>query len=212
MSTGSHSPQKTLVAFATGWGSEFGGINVFNSEFLQHLAFATQGHVTVVCVVPAASTQQIESAEEQGITLVPLPYIPAPLKLEPFHAKPVVEKLNNLGVATGEQEVVWLGHDRMTGAVALEAKALAGGRVAIIHHMSYTHYEAYAESASSAHSPSGSLDIHLFYERAPQCRCCKDQTRTSWSCCIRECSQVCSCQSRFPRCVEEPTTPRFARC
>jgi glycosyltransferase involved in cell wall biosynthesis/tetratricopeptide (TPR) repeat protein len=154
MSTARQTPQRTLVSFATGWGSEFGGINVFNSEFLQHFAFATQGNVKVVCVVPAATPKKIERALEQGVTLVPLPYTPAELKLDSSHSRPVIEKLNELGLAGGEQEIVWLGHDRITGAVALEAKELTGGRVAMIHHMSYTHYEAYAESASSANAKS----------------------------------------------------------
>jgi glycosyltransferase involved in cell wall biosynthesis len=155
MSTASQTPQRILIAFATGWGSEFGGINVFNSEFLQHFAFATQGHVKVVCVVPAANADKIERAHEQGVMLVPLPYTPAELKLDASHAPPVVEKLIEFGLLNGEQELVWLGHDRITGAVALEAKTLAGGRVAMIHHMSYTHYEAYAESALSAYEKSG---------------------------------------------------------
>jgi glycosyltransferase involved in cell wall biosynthesis/tetratricopeptide (TPR) repeat protein len=154
MSTKSHTPERALVAFATGWGSEFGGINVFNSEFLQYLAFATQGHVQVVCIVPAATTQKIEHARKQGVTLIPLPYRPADAKLDSSHAQPVVDQLENLDLLRSVRDLVWLGHDRITGAIALGAKVLAGGRVAMIHHMSYTHYEAYAESASSAYEKS----------------------------------------------------------
>ena len=110
--------------------------------------------VRVVCVVPVANTETVERAQEQGVTLVPLPYTPADLKLDSRHAPSAVEALGAIGVLNSEQDLLWLGHDRITGAVALAAKMLAGGRVAMIHHMSYTHYEAFAESASSAYEKS----------------------------------------------------------
>ena len=45
---------------------------------------------------------------------------------------------------------VWLGHDRITGEITIAAAQKLGGRSALIHHMSYSHYEAYAAGAQQA--------------------------------------------------------------
>jgi len=63
--------------------------------------------------------------------------------------------LNSLEKATihlDPAETVWLGHDRFTGAIALATAKKIGGKSALIHHMSYAHYEAFAENSASARS------------------------------------------------------------
>lgn len=41
---------KTLIAFATRWGPEFGGINSFNADLLPAVAAAFDGAIKTVCV------------------------------------------------------------------------------------------------------------------------------------------------------------------
>jgi glycosyltransferase involved in cell wall biosynthesis len=145
-----YTPQRSLIAFATAWGSEFGGINVFNTELLQYLAFACEGQVSVACVVPTTTADSIELARQRGVKLVPLSSGPLASRLEGSQAEGAVAALRTANAFSDPHEVVWLGHDRITGEIALRSRDLVGGRAALIHHMSYSHYEAYAESASSA--------------------------------------------------------------
>ena len=47
---------------------------------------------------------------------------------------------------------MWLGHDRITGSIAITASQQRGGNAALIHHMSYERYEAFAENSAATYS------------------------------------------------------------
>jgi hypothetical protein len=66
----------TLVAFATGWGSKFGGINSFNTDFLSAFGVAYHHSAQVICIVASATAEEIEDARNTHVGLVPLPYAP----------------------------------------------------------------------------------------------------------------------------------------
>ncbi|MDF0604674.1 tetratricopeptide repeat protein [Neisseriaceae bacterium TC5R-5] len=142
----------TLIAFATGWGPQFGGINSFNHDLLLALATAYPApHTRVYCVVPDASPEQQTAAAEQQVTLIALGSpttdgLPATLETLVWHK--LNEKLAKPPLPP--EHTVWLGHDRITGAIALAAAQTHGGKSALIHHMSYQHYEAFAENSHSA--------------------------------------------------------------
>src|ERR1043165_2786053 len=140
----------TLVAFATQWGSRYGGINSFNSDFLSNLAFAYQANVQTICIVGTASDDQIERAGRSSVVLIPLQYAPQSPYLLAEHGEAGVAQLKELGLSIDPTMTVWLGHDRITGQAAIAAAKTAGGLSAIISHMSYDHYESYAESSHSA--------------------------------------------------------------
>lgn len=163
MPTRNHDVSRRLIAFATGWDSRFGGINVFNTRFLQQLGFASKGKVSVVCVVPSLPPGDAEQEPVRDVQLVKLPYPTGDSRMSAEHAPAAIEALKSEGVSLDADGLVWLGHDRITGEIALQARNLAGGRAALIHHMSYDHYEAYAESSASAHVKS-SLQRTLFNE------------------------------------------------
>ena len=64
----------TLIAFASQWGSKFGGINTFNTDFLEHFSAAYNLQAKTICIVSKAEPEEIEAAkalsiEEKGITL-----------------------------------------------------------------------------------------------------------------------------------------------
>jgi predicted ATPase len=140
----------TLIAFASAWGSQHGGINAFNADFLAAMALAYYDKMTVICVVNAAKTQEIEAAEGQRVTLLPLPFKPMDAHMGKAQAKAAVEVIAKQGLTYDPENTIWLGHDRITGEAALAATASEGGRSALIHHMSYDHYEAFAENAQTA--------------------------------------------------------------
>src|SRR5205807_606076 len=68
------------------------------------------------------------------------------------HAHAGIAQFSNEGISFDANKTVWLGHDRITGKAAVAAARTSGGRSAVIHHMSYDHYESYAEDSLSAHS------------------------------------------------------------
>lgn len=140
----------TLIAFATNWGSKHGGINSFNTDFLTAFGVAYHLNAQVICIVPSAPAEIVEDALKAHVRLVPLPYIPQSVSLQREHGRAGVDELKRLDVDFDPDRTVWLGHDRITGHAAIGAAKIAGGRAAVIHHMSYDHYEAYAEDSQSA--------------------------------------------------------------
>ncbi len=140
----------TLISFATQWGSKYGGINCFNTDFLHHFGIAYYLGAQLVCVVTSATPEEIEEARNAYVTLVPLPYSPADKLFSEAHAQVAIDELKRREITFELGNTVWLGHDRITGVAAIAAAKLAGGRSALIHHMSYDHYESYAEDSATA--------------------------------------------------------------
>lgn len=141
----------TLITFATRWGSKYGGINSFNTDFLEAFGDAYCQHVRIICIASSASAQDIEKARNSHVTLLPLPYPPQDKIFAKDQAAAGISLLKQQGIAFVPAQTIWLGHDRITGAAAVEAARMAGGRSALIHHMSYDHYEAFAEDSGTAY-------------------------------------------------------------
>jgi glycosyltransferase involved in cell wall biosynthesis len=140
---------KTLVSFATRWGTQFGGINSFNKDLLEAFAAAHHDDVQTVCVVLDASLAEIEDAKNRQIILVSLGYEGSG-KFPDNSADEIRQKFERVGHPIDTDLTVWLGHDRITGDVAIRSASLLGGRSALIHHMSYDHYESFAEYSDQA--------------------------------------------------------------
>ncbi|MFP8777794.1 tetratricopeptide repeat protein [Hydrogenophaga sp. RWCD_12] len=133
------------MAFATAWGPKFGGINAFNMDLLQAIAAAHWQRLRVICVVAACDEADVQTALTQDqVTLINLGLSTGAMGHE--HVPLVKSKLDALDFS----DTVWLGHDRITGAIANAMAAEYGGRSALIHHMSYDHYESFAESSRTA--------------------------------------------------------------
>ena len=140
----------TLISFATQWGSKYGGINCFNSDFMRHFGIAYYLGTQLVCVVTNATPEEIEEARNAYVNLIPLPYSPADKLFSEAHAQVAVDELKRREIIFEPDNTIWLGHDRITGTAAIAAAKLAGGRSALVHHMSYDHYESYAEDSATA--------------------------------------------------------------
>ncbi len=134
-----------IIAFATTWGSKFGGINAFNTDLLQAIATAHWQRLRVICVVADCDASDIKTAkDEYQIELVNLKLNSGSLTAE--NAAQVWSTLADIDV----DKTVWLGHDRITGAIANAMATNYGGRSTLIHHMSYSHYESFAENSATA--------------------------------------------------------------
>lgn len=68
----------TLISFATQWGSKYGGINCFNTDFLSAFGVAYHLGAQIVCIVASATPEEIEEARNAHVSLVPLLYVRLP--------------------------------------------------------------------------------------------------------------------------------------
>lgn len=141
----------TLISFATQWGSNLGGINSFNTDLLSAFGVAYHLSAQVICIVTKATKEEIDEAGNSHVCLVELPYVPQDKSFTAAHAKAGIDELKSRGITFDPAQTIWLGHDRISGAAANEAARIAGGRSALIHHMSYDHYESYAEDSKTAY-------------------------------------------------------------
>lgn len=144
-----NSPKKTMIAFATRWGSQFGGINSFNQDLVSAFAAAYYQKVITVCVVLHATEAEQRGALAEQVVLVSLGR-PDQDKFSPDLEAVSWQALNTHQIPLIPDQIIWLGHDRVTGAIACAACKERGGRSAIIHHMSYSRYEAFAENSDTA--------------------------------------------------------------
>ncbi|MDO9267631.1 MAG: tetratricopeptide repeat protein [Methylobacter sp.] len=142
----------SIIAFATHWGSKYGGINTFNTDFLSAFGVAYHSHVQVICMVTAANEKEIEQAKNTHVTLVPLPYTPQDKTFTAEQATAAIAELKNRSIDFNPEQTVWLGHDKISGGAAIHTAQQSGGRSALIHHMSYDAYEAFAEDSQTAYA------------------------------------------------------------
>ena len=141
--------KKTLIAFATGWGPQFGGINSFNQDLLMAVAIAFHKEINTICIVPYATEEQIQQAANSQVNCISL-NVQSSRGFPTDLLDRVEEVLGTQKVPFSAEYTVWLGHDRITGEIALEATKRLGGRSAVVHHMSYDHYESFCESGTVA--------------------------------------------------------------
>lgn len=142
----------SIIAFATQWGSKYGGINTFNTDFLSAFGVAYHAHTQVICIVTAAEEKEIEEAKNSHVTLVKLPYAPQEKIFTAEQATAAIAELQKLSIDFNPEHTIWLGHDRISGEAAIHSAKLTGGRSALIHHMSYDAYEAFAENSQTAYT------------------------------------------------------------
>lgn len=141
--------KKTLIALATAWGPKYGGINAFNYDLLIAIAHAHWSWLRVICIVSESSENEIQLALDQHqIELINLELNGGSITKE--HSPLIFENLKSKEIFTSTEDLVFLGHDRITGAVAIELAKTCGFRSALIHHMSYAHYESYAEDSATS--------------------------------------------------------------
>ena len=157
----------SLIAFATQWGSKFGGINAFNTDFLSAFGIAYPRQIQVICIVSSATEAEIANAKNSNVALVTLPNPPSDKLFTEQQAGAAIAELARQGISPIAGSTIWLGHDRISGRAALQAAKQFGGRSALIHHMSYEAYEAYAEDSNSANNKS--TDQRTIFEQADLC-------------------------------------------
>lgn len=125
-----------LVIFATAWGARHGGVNSFNMELCTALVRVVENKYKIICIVPGVGSET--QAVIDGVEVVSLLGSGVTDQLEVNRAYEVVKRLEN-----NYKVLWWIGHDVITGPIAFKASELAGGKVAVIHHMNYAAYKSY---------------------------------------------------------------------
>lgn len=120
-----------ICMLADAWGPKFGGINSFNYDFCLALARVCKDAHKVFCVAPDISRREIAVAGEQKLQLVNI------AKVDLGDPNAIYQ---SLGQNWDENQVVWVGHDIITGEAALRCKQNYGGTSIVFHHMAYEEY------------------------------------------------------------------------
>ncbi len=137
---------KHIVLLADAWGPVKGGINAFNIDFTLALGKYLKGGTRLICVVKEAHVA-LPDKEKDHIEVININK-PSDGKFDAAFMKEVFVTLKDIQV---ENVIWWVGHDLRTGKLAASLKERYNqGKLALIHHMSYLHYEAVAEDPNIA--------------------------------------------------------------
>lgn len=124
-----------VLFFTTAWGPRHGGVNAFNRSLAVALAGRLGGNGQVFCALPKTDRKTSAEAAEGGVRLVRFA-VDARASEERWGY--AVEALTE--AVAGAQIDLVIGHDTVTGALAVRAAESLGARSAIVHHMDYRSY------------------------------------------------------------------------
>lgn len=124
------------MVLATAWGSKFGGINSFSTDFCVALARVLSQH-KVVCLCFSGTHSECDDAKAKGVTLLPINSDCSSISKQDL-AKKILDLVGQLDAISIEW---WVGHDAITGEIALAcANEHEKSKSAVLMHMSYEDY------------------------------------------------------------------------
>ena len=124
-----------IILIATAWGPAFGGVNAFNQELAVGLSTVlAKGRIG--CLLPGATQAETDAAATDGIDLF---VVPGGKRGDRMN-EDLVDQLPDSLKSIITEDLVWVGHDMITGPLAVACARRHGGRVALIHHMHYADY------------------------------------------------------------------------
>lgn len=134
-----------LAFVATAWGPRFGGINAFNEDLCRAVASTASPDVPVICFAFSVTSAEVDEAREAGVRLIALAGEAGAGALPAYRAHELV----HLSRVWGEVDF-WIGHDVISGPVAVLAAGLSSSRSAVIQHTDYASYGALKGTAGDA--------------------------------------------------------------
>lgn len=117
----------THVFFATAWSVVDGGVNSFNFDLCKSIS---RQDTSLYVVLP--SMAKLPDEEDSRIKFIRLQET-----FDKFGATSIAEIQQ---LASQDGFIYWIGHDAITGGMALMAAAALGGKSVVIHHMDYSNY------------------------------------------------------------------------
>lgn len=146
----------SIVFIATSWGSKQGGVNAFNMDLVRGVG-KIRRDLNVVCVVKNAPFEDILSARNDSVHIISLGLDPD-TAFETTDARLIIAALRECDI---DKPQIVVGHDVLTGLVARAIVEEIGGRLALIHHMSYVHYQLYKNGRSIDADEKDQLQVDL---------------------------------------------------
>src|SRR5689334_1763007 len=107
-----------IVFVATAWGSKYGGINAFNEDLAVATSQLLSPQYDIFSVALDATKKEIASAESRGVKLIS---IDAGRRRDSFENRDLKLILSKISAAGTGKIAWWVGHDVITGSVAIEA-------------------------------------------------------------------------------------------
>ncbi|AUW43952.1 glycosyltransferase family 4 protein [Rhizobium leguminosarum] len=148
-----------IVLIATEWGTREGGVNSFNYSFASGLANVCGDDNKIICAVTSIGRDDRNDASRHGIDLVE---VSSDEKGRPSSncAAEIQNWLHDNMLAV-PSDIVVVGHDCITGFQAAETAERLGGRLALIHHMSYQRYQNLAggKGEKTGHNHQQQIDL-----------------------------------------------------
>ena len=129
-----------ILLFASAWGPKFGGVNALNRDLSIGLAQVLRGEGQVFCAVPNPQPEDESDAAAYGVILVPIRGKKISDRLDSSWAHDAWNWLGSQNVKTMN---IWVGHDVISGDIAMNAARTFGGALGLIHHMSYIDYQGF---------------------------------------------------------------------
>ena len=115
------------VFFATAWSAIHGGINSFNFDLCSAIAAVGQ---SIDVFIESGSSEDQAVPSNVNLHKLPTKYV----NFDQRSIKAITSIIPNV------ENVIWVGHDAISGGAALYAKNSLGGRAAVFHHMDYSNY------------------------------------------------------------------------
>lgn len=145
-----------ILFLATAWNASQGGINAFNIELAR--ATARAGH-RVACAVTSIDDAARKNAADHGVCLIEVP--------SDQDGRPSIDCATAVVHALSRQDdddrvQLWVGHDLITGEVAVRAAEQHGGALALIHHMDYIAYQNFGGERGNDAVANHKRQIELF--------------------------------------------------
>jgi formylglycine-generating enzyme required for sulfatase activity len=135
-----------IIIFATEWGPRAGGVNVFSRELALALGAELGSEGRVVCILPASAHEiSNESPGGDGVEKVAISHV-RPRQSDQQQLDEIAAWLSTPGAP--QLPITWIGHDVITGPLAVAAAAKLGGGSIVIHHMSYADYDLFKGNSS----------------------------------------------------------------
>ncbi|WP_230407694.1 glycosyltransferase [Undibacterium rivi] len=118
---------------ATSWSATNGGINSINYDLCNSLYSKTS---EIYCLIPSSDSTFDADEKPENIKVLKLHY-----EFSEYNKSlDTVTEFLNIKSSDNSDNLVWIGHDAITGGAAIFSKNSFGGLSVVFHHMDYSNY------------------------------------------------------------------------
>ena len=133
-----------IVSLTDAWGPKYGGINAFNVELMRSMGIQPWRAFDVCNLVLNATDKDRADAARHHVELIDLN-----VSDRRFPSDTVGKVASTLALQSQNRLCIWLAHDVVSGALALQLRGIvANSRAVIIHHMAFGAYQDFKKGSS----------------------------------------------------------------